>query len=633
MKLALTHYLLCVYLVLGTAFAQRTELYMPVNIQKAYQNSTRNMDGTPGEKYFQNRADYQIQVQVDPETRIVQGQETVVYTNNSPKNLRSVVIRLYQNLYKRGSQRDRFISPEAEHDGVFIRKLIVGEDTLSPPYAGVHYSGTNMRIRLLEPLQSGTQLTLNIDWEFIIPKGTNIRMGTYGDHSYFLAYWYPQISVYDDIDGWDNINYGGLHEFYNDFGDFDVSISAPGDFTVWATGVLQNPKEVLAAPTLEKYRQAHLSDTVISLMSEKDYQQGYQPTVDRGINTWHFKAEYVPDFAFALADYYLWDATSAVIDEAGTRVYVDACYKPNSPDFPEVAEISKYVLEDLSHRIPGIPYPYPKMTIYNGEDIGGGMEYPMMVNDASSFSKVFSIYLTYHEIAHTYFPFYMGINERKYAWMDEGWASILPMDLVAKLVPGSNPLSIQMFRYIPFAGNEMERPLMTPSIQLKDQAYSVSAYSKPALAYYYLRDMLGDDVFKAALQEYIRRWNGKHPIPYDFFYSMNAGSGQNLNWFWQDWFFERGYPDLAFEEVQVKGKLAKLKIARPGKLPLPVHLVFTLEDDSKEEIHHTAAVWAKGETMVEFKHKFKQNIKLIEIGRSDIPDLNNEDNVYRVKEK
>jgi len=627
MKLLLTSCLLLSTLV--SALAQQTELFVPLNIQQAYLNGTRSYDGMPGPNYFQNRARYQIQVQLDPLSRLVRGEARITYFNNSPKSLRRLVLRLYQDLYKRGSERDQYIAPAAEHDGVHISRLIAGKDTFPPNSPRLERDGTNMSVPLSSNLAPGDSMVLEVAWEFIIPKGTNIRMGTYGSNSFFVAYWYPQLAVYDDIDGWDEINYGGLHEFYNDFADFDVSITVPADMVVWATGELQNAEEVLDERVLEKYRLAHTADSIVHLMTQADYEQGRRATRPGDLHRWHFRASNVPDFAFGTANYYLWDATSAKVGPGERRVYVDACYKPHSPDFPDVADVARLALEDLSHHIPGIPYPYPKMTIFNGEDAGGGMEYPMMVNDASSFGRVFSIYLTYHEVAHSYFPFYMGINERKYAWMDEGWASILPMELIERLVPGSNPLSIILFRYLPFAGHEMERPLITPSIQLSGQAYSVAAYSKPALAYHFLRDMLGDEVFKQSLQEYMRRWNGKHPIPYDFFFSMNAASGQNLNWYWNDWFFLQGYPDLALSEVKVKGKSVQLRITRPGRLPLPVHLSFELEDGTEAIRTYTAAVWANGRQAVDLKFRFNQRIKSIRLGTPQIPDLREQDNRYR----
>lgn len=629
MKSALLWSSLCLLLPLAATSQSAHSLFMPLNIQRAYEAGTRSLDGRPGPNYFQNEASYDMQVRIEPETETLSGQARIVYKNNSPRTLRKLVLRLYQDMYKRGSERDQYISPEDEHDGVQLAYLRVGGDSLSLESSLVSRSGTNMTIALPDALPPAAELTLDIGWQFPIPTQTLVRMGKYGDQSYFIAYWYPQVAVYDDVDGWDEANHGGLHEFYQDFADFQVEITAPAEFVVWGTGELQNGNDLLAPRVWQQYQLAQRVDTVVHLMTAADYRAGRRATREGEWHSWKFEASNVPDFAFALADHYLWDASSVIVDSTTKRrVLVDACYKPNSPDFPEVAGIARKVVADLSFNLPGIPFPYPKITVFNGEDLGGGMEYPMMVNNASSFSTMFSVYLTYHEIAHTYFPFYMGTNERKYAWMDEGWASILPTKLSEELVPSGDPLGMQIFRYLSFAGDEMERPLMTPSIQLDGRAYGTAAYSKPALAYHYLRDMLGETRFKQALLTYMERWHGKHPLPYDFFYSMNEGSGQNLNWYWNDWFFWQGYPDLALEDVAIKGKKAKLRVTRPGGLPLPIHLTFLLKDGTEQQAHYTALAWKDGTEAVELKFRFKEAIEQIKLGGADIPDVHPSDNLY-----
>lgn len=604
-------------------FSQNSSLPIKPEIKEAYARNTRASSGKPGEAYFQNRSDYQIWVDIEPESRVVTGREIVTYTNNSPDDLDQLVVRLYQDMYKKGFEGDYSMPNEARTDGVKIAFLSIDGDTLSQTgeNPSVKRKGTNMFVHLPSKLKSGTSLKMEIAWQFIIPKDITVRMGTYGTHSYFLAYWFPQISVYDDVYGWDVFDYTGLQEFYNDFGDFEVAVTVPDSFIVWGTGVLQNPDKVLTPKYLDRYKAAHTSDSVIQIVSGEDYLDStLQVAQPNGTNTWTFKAEYVPDFAFCTSDFYHWDATSAVVDSAGRRVFVDACYKKEAKDFYHVAKFSKDILEYMSMELPGIPYPYPKMTIFNGEMGGGGMEYPMMVNDASSYSLGAAYGLTYHEIAHSYFPFYMGINERRYAWMDEGWASFFPVDEEIRRGYSNTPLGWDVMNFTMMAQGNGLRPLMTPSIELSGRAYSVASYAHPAIAYYMLREAMGEDLFKTALQTYMKRWNGKHPIPYDFFNSFNDVAGEDMSWFWKPWFFETHKPDLGLKIKKIKRKVARFSIENKGGLPVPAHVVFTFEDGSTSYEHYSPAIWKDGVKTFDIDKKFTQPVIAIELGDFYIPD-------------
>ncbi|MEM6805001.1 MAG: M1 family metallopeptidase [Bacteroidota bacterium] len=604
---------------------------------KAIEKGSRTASGKPGPKYFQNTSDYIIRAKLDPSSRTLSGTVKISYKNNSPDTLDQLVLRLYQDMYKRDFESDDRIAPEDQTDGVEISKIIVNgaELELEGSESPVSRKGTNMFIQLEKPLQTRKEIKLEIDWSFHIPYKTHVRMGEYGEGSYFIAYWFPQLAVYDDLFGWDVLDYTGTQEFYNDFGDFDVRISLPDDYVLWATGELQNAEDLLTAEFYEKYRQAFTSDEVINIVTEEDYKANKQITYkgEDGQNTWHFKAEFVPDFAFAAANFYLWDASSSVVDESGRRVYVDACYKPDAKDFPEVAGFARDIINDLSMRSPGIAYPYPKMTIYHGDYGGGGMEYPMMVNDASTFSPGFAFSLTYHEIAHTYFPFYMGINERRYAWMDEGWASFFPEDMMVIRGYSRKPMGMNVGGFASFAGGAAAKPLMTESVELQGMTYGVNSYFHPATAYYILRDLLGEEKFLQILRGYMNRWSGKHPNPYDFFFSFNDLAGENLDWFWKPWFFETGKPDLSLKVNKVKKKKMSVVIENKGELPLPISLLVRFEDNSTEVVRETAAVWKDGKKEFAISRKFSQKIKSMKLGDSWIPDVRTKDNSYKVKNK
>jgi hypothetical protein len=275
--------------------------------------------------------------------------------------------------------------------------------------------------------------------------------------------------------------------------------------------------------------------------------------------------------------------------------------------------------------MPGIEYPYPSATVFNG---GGGMEFPMIVNNGSEDSKAGTVGLTSHELAHQYMPFYMGTNERKYPFMDEGWAVMLPYDFQERMAEGNTPRIRTVKGYEVFAGNEFDLPLIIPSPTINYRSYRISAYNKPAIAYDILRKTLGDEVFLKALHTFIERWNGKHPIPSDLFFTFNNVTGQDLNWFWKPWFYNFSYPDLAIENVKSKRKSITVEIENHGKLPLPIKLQVMYNDEVVKEVYKTAEVWKTGKEKVDVKIDGIKIYDAIILGSEIIPDVNSIDNVY-----
>ncbi|MEL6133673.1 MAG: M1 family metallopeptidase, partial [Bacteroidota bacterium] len=566
-------------------YAQSESKGLPIKeeFQQAVAKGTRTLEGLPGPNYFQNHADYDIKVQVKVgENPTIQGRETIVYYNESPDELDQLVIRLFQDFYTREIKHDFELRESEYTDGVTIQTIAIGDRLIAAD--AYKRKGTNLYLLLSEKLMPGDSVALTIAWTNAITKGNSVRMGSYPQSSnpenqaFFIAYWYPQIAVYDDLYGWDEIQYTGLVEHYLDLNNYQLEITAPADFLVWGTGILQNADEILASPYLDRYMQAQEVDTVVRIVDKEDFEAKklgettFTTKTENGKHTWEYAAPGVPDVAFSLSNYYYWDATSLTVDESEQRVWVDACYNPAARDFRSVAGFAREILEDLSTEIPGIPYPYPQMTVFNGDVIGtgGGMEFPMIVNDGSAFSLRYAFNLTYHEIAHTYFPFYMGINERRFAWMDEGWASLLPGDLEIEKGYASLPMRNNVSSYERLAGNSKLEPLMTPSYKLDQTAYYIGAYMHPATAYHMLRDVMGDSLFVLGMRTYIDRWKEKHPHPYDFFFTFDAVAGEDLSWFWEPWFFTNGVPDLALESVVVKKKSLKVVVKNNGTLPTPI---------------------------------------------------------------
>jgi len=616
-----------VFIFMCGLFAQG-KLYVPLNIQKVYRDSTRSNDGKPGKKYWQNGSDYKIFVSVDPQTRKLSGREVIIYHNNSPKSLNRIVMHNYQDYYKKGVSRDYNINPDAVTDGVIIDRLIINDEEidLNSNNTGIRRSGTNMFVPLSNPLESGSSIVLELSWSFVIPNKSLQRMGAYDSTSFFVAYWYPQVSVFDDIDGWDTQNYGGQVEFYNDFSNYDVKITVPKNFVVWATGVLQNPEEIFTKKILNRYTKARTAEKVINVVTKDNLIN--RDVTNSDDNTYHFTAKNVTEFTFGMSNHYLWDMTSLVVDKnSGRRTVVGSAYKEESKNFKMVAQIARDAIYYFSNKMPAVPFPYPELTVFNGS---GGMESPMMVNEGEAGSKAGAVRVTSHEIAHTYFPFYMGINETKYAFMDEGWATFLPTDFQANYVKDNDPLRRTIIGYQSFAGNESEMPLSVPSTHLRGTEYRTSAYVRPGSAYEILRDFLGEKKFLKGLHTYMSRWNGKHPIPYDFFYSFNDALGENLNWFWKPWFFDFGYPDLAIKDVKVEGKFADIIIEKIGVIPIPIKITVYSKEGEETSVTKQADIWADGKTEVSIKVKSNNPITEIKLGSDHIPDSVQDNNIYKV---
>lgn len=611
------------FLLIFSAVILPQRYRMTRDVDAAFIKGTRTHTGMPGTNYWQNHSDYKISVEVNPVTRLLSGSETVTYYNNSPDTLRNIVLRLYQNLHKFGVARHFDADKRDLHDGVEIKAFKYADSIYSVSNQRVFRSfATNTTVQLHKPIAPNASASIEIEWEFLIPFYSGVRMGAFDSTSYFIAYWYPQIAVYDDIDGWDNIPYGGQQEFYNDFNNYDVSITMPNNYGVWATGVLQNAKEVLTPKILERYNKAKSSSEVVKIVTSDDFNEKVYSDKTKK-NSWHFVAEKVPDYAFAFSDHYLWDAVTADIGE-GKKVFAGAAYNRKSNDFYEVASIAQKTIESFSKSFPAVPFPYPCLTVYNGS---GGMEYPMMVNDGSASTRAGTVGVTTHEIAHTYFPFYMGINEKKYAWMDEGWAVMLPFDLQTELESSSGQVIGNAKSFGRVAGSSFDLPLTVPTSQMIGNTYRIAAYSRPGMAYYFLREALGKEKFTAALKEYMRRWNGKHPLPLDFFNTFEDYTQEDLSWFINPWFYTNAHPDLKIAEAKVSGDEVTVVIEKAGGLPVPINLSILVDGKDKITAYESCAIWKDGRTKHTIKTKVEGKVQSVHLADLTIPDsdYNNND--------
>lgn len=597
--------------------AQKTDLIIPMNHQKAIENGSRTNTGIPGERYFQNRSDYDIEVNFNPVTAEISGKETINYKNNSPDTLRFLVIRLYQNIFKAESHRQVDVNKEDLHSGVNIKNLTINGIAISTEKH--NYYGTNLVVSIPSKQKPNSTIEVKVEWDVKLPNTTQLRMGRYDSSSYFVAYWYPQIAVYDDIAGWSFESYTGITEFYNDYGDFDVRIKVPKNYVVWATGVLQNKSELFTEKIIERIEESSKSDKVVRIITKEDYSKN---TVfkENGGNVWHYRADFVSDFAFGVSDKYVWDGVSVEVDsKTKRRAIVNAVYKTASGD--GVAEIGAQTIKKLSTDLIGIPYPYPHNTVWEGD---GGMEFPMMCNDGPADKKFEEVFVTSHEISHSYFPFLVGTNETYYAWMDEGLITFIPKAI--EIEYGNENAHYYVSAYAQRSmGNINDIPLIIPSTQMTQNNYMMQNYGRAATGFYFLHDVLGDEIFKNVLQEFVKRWEGKHPIPTDFVNTLNAVTKQDWAWFWNPWFYEFGFADLALQNVLVDGSSVRLTVKKLGKFPVPIKLTIFFEDNTSEIIRESTLVWKNSDEW-KLDRKFAKPISVIELGDENIPDafqLNN----------
>ena len=600
---------------------------MPLEVSEAFRNGTRTISGKPGTNYWQNYSDYKIDAVLDTKESRLRGSEIVNYYNLSPDTLSIIVIRLYPDFYKKGNSRSWTIGDEDLTDGMKLNKIHVNGQKYSEDKGGnAHRENTNLIIHLNNQILPGNTAILEIDWEMEIPKKRWARMGNYGNDRIFVAYWYPQIAVYDDIDSWDRIPYLGTVEFYNDFNNFDVTIETPHGFTVWATGELTNINDLYTKNVIARYNEALSSNEIIKVFTVDDCKNG-KVLKSKGKNKWNFAASEVPDFTFAATKSSNWDATSTIADHnTGHRVLVDAVYPDSVDTFHEAALIAQKSVQFMVDSLPGYPFPWPHITSFCNGNKYGGMESPMMVNESDPTNRASAIGLIFHEILHSYFPFSMGCNERKYAWMDEGWAAWLPYGILNEISPDYNYFERVAGSFAAMSGKEREVPLMYPSNFITDySAYRVHSYNRSAVAYSYLREALGDSVFKCALHSYMDRWSGKHPIPYDFFNTFENVSNQDIDWFFIPWFFNRDMADLGIKKVTNDNKIV---VENTGGLPLPVCLNVNYSDGSHDSFYRNITIWRTGQSAVIISADPDKEMNKITLGRNDIPDVISENNEY-----
>jgi hypothetical protein len=572
---------------------------------RAVARGTRTRTGEPGARYWQQFAEYSLAAELDPVSALLRGTGRIRYHNRSPDSLTRLVVHLYQNLHAPDARRNRRVPVTT---GVSLSRVVVNGQPLAAleitDTLGVGYrvDGTVAWLQLPRAIPAGATTDLEFAWSFTVPPVGAPRMGR-DEGVFHLAYWYPQMSVHDDLDGWDTDQYMSLAEFYMGYADYDVSLTVPAGWIVSATGELTNSETVLPALVRERLARARATGEIVHVISREASPEeiaAARPSPSRPAETWRFRARNVRDFVWNASDRYAWDATRSVIPDANAdgrpdTVMIHALYRPGARSWERAAEFGRHSIDFLSRTL--WPYPWPHMTAVEGI-ITGGMEYPMMTligagprgRDSVSLHAV-----TIHEIAHMWFPMIVGSDEKSYTWLDEGLVTFNEVEGVLDFFRGMSRDTAEGDRYVPLARTGTDAAMMIHGdLYPFERARGVAGYDKPMKILHALRALLGEQTFWRAFREYGRRWSYKHPQPWDFFNTFENVAGRDLDWFWRTWFYETWALDQAIAAVTPSGGSLLVTIEDRGLAPMPVRLAITRSDGRVDRLEIPVEVWLSG---------------------------------------
>lgn len=553
-------------------------------------NRFRSSSGAPGPDYWQQRADYHISAALDTTTRTVSGDVTIKYTNNSPDTLRYVWLQLDQNLYRPGSEGSALFAADSRwgvrgfQGGYDLRAVRINGTDVSPKI-----NGTMMRLDLPAPLRpKGTTATISMSFSFRVPDHGSDRLGR-DSALYEIAQWYPRMAVYDDVRGWNTDQYLGQGEFFLEYGDIDYSITVPAGFTVAGSGTLENAAEVLSPAQRARLAKAAKSTDVVQITNAAEAKAVVTP----GTKTWRFTARNVRDVAWAAAPDFRWDATS------WNGVLCQAFYQfPKAGKaWESAAEQTQWTIRNFSQTF--FPYPYPQATSVAGPV--SGMEYPMFVmvgygnDDPSSIFGVLN-----HEHGHEWFPMVVGSNERRYAWMDEGFNTYIDAFALESRYPDRNVYPSYLGSWQSAVRTKTESPLMTAADRIDARGLGSTGYRAPAVVLLTLRNhVVGAQLFDAAFRQYIADWAFKHPTPGDFFRSIENGTGQDLSWFWRSFFYSTDVLDIGIDSVTQRSTNAEstvtIALRRATSVVFPVSLRVAYADGTVQDFHLPVEIWARSD--------------------------------------
>lgn len=610
-------------------------------------NSYRSASGKPGPQYWQNRADYKLTAHLHNDENKITGAEVLTYTNNSPDELSFIWMNLDQNLFKDDSRGNAIIPPSGSRNGSrgqkfngghqlgMVKLLSINGKTSN---ADLKYliNDTRVQIFLPENLKAnGASLKLKIDFSFISPEYGSDRMGvleTKNGKIFTMAQWYPRMCVYDDVNGWNTIPYTGPSEFYLEYGDFDVEITAPSSHIVVCSGELMNPKEVYTAEQLSRWDKASKSDQTVMIRSAKEVTNATSRPIGKNELTWRFKMENARDVAWASSPAFIIDAAKMNLP-SGKKSLAISAYPVESASQNAWGRSTEYVKSSIEFNSKNwYEYTYPTAINVAGNE--GGMEYPGIVFCSWKSTKSSLWGVTDHEFGHNWFPMIVGSNERLHGWMDEGFNTFLNTLTTADFNNGEYaPARIDMHKMANYLTNPLFEPVMTSPDNMKESSIGVLCYYKPSTGLTILREqILGKERFDFAFKNYIKDWAFKHPTPDDFFRSMENAVGEDLSWFWRGWFLNNWRADIAVNNVTYvkdnpkNGALITLSCLE--KMPLPITLEIKTVSGKTEIIKLPVEIWKRNNNWT-FNYPSTEALKSVTFDPERVlPDVNSENDVW-----
>jgi hypothetical protein len=602
----------------------------------------RSAGGAPGERYWTNRADYSIHTVLDTTQHSLKGDVTVTYTNNSPDVLSFLWLQLDQNIFREDSRGEATNpvtggrwSNKKFTEGDVIRSVVLLVDGKEVKADWV-VSDTRLQIRLPQALalkSGGAVIRFRIEYSFAIPEYGTDRMGRQlmsDGWIYEIAQWYPRMEVYDDVSGWNLLPYLGQGEFYLDYGNIDYTVTAPSNMVVVGSGELLNPTEVLTPAQQARLTRARASDKTVSIKTAQEVKDG-SARMPKAMLTWHFRCTQTRDVAWAASRAFIWDAARINLPE-GKKALAQSVYPAESNEagaWQRSTEFVKGCIELYSEE--WYPFTYPVATNVGG--LVAGMEYPGIVFCSGGERGGGLWDVTNHEFGHNWFPMIVGSNERKYAWMDEGFNTFINGVDTKVFNKGEFTHKSDAQRAAQYMFGEKSEAIFTVPDVIQANNLGSAAYSKPAMALDLLRKyILGERRFDYAFRTYIRRWAFKHPTPWDFFHCMENAGGEDLGWFWRGWILNNWKLDQSVKGVKYvesdPSKGSVITIENMEEMVMPVVMVIEQEGGKSDTLTLPAEIWQHGPTKA-FAYPSTSKIKKIVIDPAhDFPDINPSNNVW-----
>ena len=611
-------------------------------------NKYRSAKGIPGPDYWQNTASYLIHATFNEQDTTVTGDVTISYTNNSPDPLDYLWLQLDQNIFKPNSRAvaatkypgDYFeILGGTSNGGYTITDVTLTQNEQSYKATPI-VSDTRMQLRLEKPIQpKGGTVSVKIKFHFNIPLDGAGRFGrqyTKNGVIYQIGQWYPRMCVYDEVEGWNTLPYMGLGEFYCDYGDYEYYVTAPKEMIVYGSGDLQNPTETLTATEINRLAKAATSDKTVTIISAEEAGKPSTRPAANGNLTWHFSMKHTRDVAWAAGKAMIWDAAKLNLP-SGRKALAMSCYPIESSGDTAWTRSTEYLKNSIEIYSKNF-FEYPWKVAISSAGITPGMEYPGLIFNTYTETKARLWFLIAHEIGHNWYPMIVGSNERRYMWQDEGfntYVNYIATDLFNKGEYVNDPAYkdkafFASRDYTQFM--QYKDPLMTPSDAMTEEQH-YQFYGKTAYGLNLLRTVVvGKERFDYAFRKYTEAWAFKHPTPYDFFHCINNAAGEDLNWFWKEWFFTTWKLDQAVTNVAyVDGDPAKgalITIENKGKMIMPVIAAITQSNGKTDTAQLPVNIWYRGGHWT-FKYPSTSTLTRIVLDPGQVlPDIDRSNNVW-----